>query len=67
MSCTTSNINGRSKQWRVQAVAKSPDGFESRSPLPLPWMRFCPVVSSCSHNLTPPEILNLLSYLRQGK
>ncbi|KAJ6943750.1 hypothetical protein NC652_009256 [Populus alba x Populus x berolinensis] len=27
----------RSKQWRVQAVAKSPDSFESRKPLPAQW------------------------------
>ncbi|XP_010919324.1 MYG1 protein C694.04c [Elaeis guineensis] len=27
----------RSKNWRVQAVAVSPDKFESRRPLPLPW------------------------------
>ncbi|THU74321.1 hypothetical protein C4D60_Mb04t32130 [Musa balbisiana] len=27
----------RSKSWRVQAVAVSPDMFESRRPLPLPW------------------------------
>ncbi|MQL92610.1 hypothetical protein Taro_025242 [Colocasia esculenta] len=27
----------RSKNWRVQAVAVSPDNFESRKPLPLPW------------------------------
>ncbi|XP_020261559.1 UPF0160 protein-like [Asparagus officinalis] len=27
----------RGKQWRVQAVAVSPDKFESRKPLPLPW------------------------------
>ncbi|KAF9685980.1 hypothetical protein SADUNF_Sadunf03G0111000 [Salix dunnii] len=27
----------RSKQWRVQAVAKSPDSFESRKPLPVQW------------------------------
>ncbi|CAA6656359.1 unnamed protein product [Spirodela intermedia] len=27
----------RSKSWRVQAVAASPDSFESRKPLPLPW------------------------------
>nr|CAD1819036.1 unnamed protein product [Ananas comosus var. bracteatus] len=27
----------RSKNWRVQAVAVSPDKFESRKPLPLPW------------------------------
>ncbi|XP_072987493.1 uncharacterized protein [Typha latifolia] len=27
----------RSKHWRVQAVAVSPDSFESRKPLPLPW------------------------------
>lgn len=27
----------RSKSWRVQAVAVSPDSFESRKPLPLPW------------------------------
>ncbi|KAI0501024.1 hypothetical protein KFK09_019242 [Dendrobium nobile] len=27
----------RSKSWRVQAVAVSPDKFESRRPLPLPW------------------------------
>ncbi|CAO2817066.1 unnamed protein product [Amaranthus hypochondriacus] len=27
----------RSKQWRVQAVAVSPDRFESRKPLPEPW------------------------------
>ncbi|CAL9757821.1 unnamed protein product [Musa acuminata subsp. burmannicoides] len=27
----------RSKSWRVQAAAVSPDMFESRRPLPLPW------------------------------
>ncbi|KAF3794445.1 UPF0160 protein [Nymphaea thermarum] len=27
----------RSKHWRVQAVAVSPDKFESRKPLPSPW------------------------------
>ncbi|XP_077243101.1 MYG1 protein C694.04c-like [Tasmannia lanceolata] len=27
----------RSKSWRLQAVAVSPDSFESRRPLPLPW------------------------------
>ncbi|KVH95283.1 Metal-dependent protein hydrolase [Cynara cardunculus var. scolymus] len=27
----------RSKSWRVQAVAKSPDSFESRKPLPSQW------------------------------
>ncbi|XP_020600131.1 UPF0160 protein-like [Phalaenopsis equestris] len=27
----------RSENWRVQAVAVSPDKFESRRPLPLPW------------------------------
>lgn len=27
----------RSKQWRVQAVAKSPDSFESRKALPAQW------------------------------
>ncbi|XP_038977564.1 MYG1 protein C694.04c [Phoenix dactylifera] len=27
----------RGKNWRVQAVAISPDKFESRMPLPLPW------------------------------
>ena len=27
----------RSKQWRVQAVAVSPDRFESRKPLPSQW------------------------------
>ncbi|KAK6933971.1 Metal-dependent protein hydrolase [Dillenia turbinata] len=27
----------RSKHWRVQAVAVSPDRFESRKPLPSPW------------------------------
>ncbi|PKU63788.1 hypothetical protein MA16_Dca010706 [Dendrobium catenatum] len=27
----------RSKSWRVQAIAVSPDKFESRRPLPLPW------------------------------
>jgi len=27
----------RSKQWRVQAVAVSPDSFESRKPLPSQW------------------------------
>lgn len=27
----------RSKSWRVQAVAKSPDSFESRKALPTQW------------------------------
>lgn len=27
----------RGKQWRVQAVAVSPDRFESRKPLPAQW------------------------------
>ena len=27
----------RSENWRLQAVAVSPDKFESRKPLPLPW------------------------------
>ena len=27
----------RGKQWRVQAVAVSPDRFESRKPLPAHW------------------------------
>ncbi|KAJ6410957.1 hypothetical protein OIU84_007666 [Salix udensis] len=27
----------RSENWRIQAVAVSPDKFESRKPLPLPW------------------------------
>ncbi|XP_043713565.1 MYG1 protein C694.04c-like [Telopea speciosissima] len=31
----------RSKRWRVQAVAISPDRFESRKPLPSPWRGLC--------------------------
>lgn len=29
--------DSRAKQWRVQAVAVSPDKFESRKPLPESW------------------------------
>lgn len=35
--CTFHLQDDRGKQWRVQAVAVSPERFESRKPLPAQW------------------------------
>lgn len=37
MFSVSSLQDDRSKNWRLQAVAVSPDKFDSRKPLPLPW------------------------------